>query len=334
MICLPMEIDIKVVIFDGFTNSSLAIILDIFSAANAILARHKSELKFNVKTFANQPSVTSKSGMKIATDGLLEDLSATHVLMLPGVWIEHKHEIEQLLNQPSTQKFIDILKRTDWGDTIIAASCSGGMFLAESGLLDGHHSTVTWWLESHCKQRWPKVKINSAQTLVESGNFITAGAVFSQIDLCLNIISRFGGKPLATECSHILLLRERGAQTADIGLKYLSANDRLVAKAEQWVTKNIANKFDLAQLTNHLGVGSRTFARRLKLCLNLTPIMFVQRIRVEKAIEMLEATTLSVNEISFLVGYDNASSLNKLIRKQTGQTAATLRNASRRASII
>lgn len=323
-----MDINIKVVIFEGFTNSSLAILLDIFSAANAILARQKSDVKFNLKTLANQPSVRSKSGLKITPDGLLDDLSATDVVMLPGIWIEGKHEIDEILKQSGAQKLIRILQTTDWGDTIIAASCSGGMFLAESGLLDGHKTTVTWWLESHCKKRWPKVKINSAQTIVESGNFITAGAVFSQIDLCLNIISRFGGKILARECSNFLLLRERGSQTADIGIKYLSANDRLIAKAEHWVAQNIATKFDLLHLTNHLGVGSRTFARRLKQCLNLTPIAFVQRIRVEKAVEMLELTNLTLDEISFKVGYENASSLSKLIRKQTGQTARSLRTSA------
>ena len=47
--------------------------------------------------------------------------------------------------------------------------------------------------------------------------------------------------------------------------------------------------------------------------------------RVEKAIELLELIILSIEQISFRVGYHNSSTLSKQIKKQTGQTTATLR---------
>lgn len=321
-----MQIDLAIIINENFTDSSLAIILDIFRTANVICQRRGEDFRFQINIVAAEKSmVTSKYGMKIQPDLSIDQLTSCHAVFLPGTWIEQGDEFEPLLAQAAAQKIVEKLERTKWGDTILAASCSGVGFLAESGLLNAQPATVSWWMAAYSKKRWPKVLFDSQNMLQKSGNIITAGAVFSQIDLSLHLLAHFGGNRLAKECSNILLLRQRDSQTASIELQYLSASDNVISKAERWVSENINRQFDMLELTDHLGVGSRTFARRLKQCLDLTPIGFVQRMRVEKAVALLKVSEASIEQISFQVGYHNASSLAKLIKKQTGQTAGSLR---------
>ncbi|WP_410712189.1 helix-turn-helix domain-containing protein [Bradyrhizobium sp. BEA-2-5] len=49
----------------------------------------------------------------------------------------------------------------------------------------------------------------------------------------------------------------------------------------------------------------------------MSPIQFVQRIRIETARSLLETTRLSVEEIAGKVGYAEPSTLRRLIRRET-----------------
>jgi len=50
----------------------------------------------------------------------------------------------------------------------------------------------------------------------------------------------------------------------------------------------------------------------------MTPNAYIQKMRLEKAKELLETTELSLLEIAFLVGYSHQSSLTRLFRKVEG----------------
>jgi transcriptional regulator GlxA family with amidase domain len=61
----------------------------------------------------------------------------------------------------------------------------------------------------------------------------------------------------------------------------------------------------------------------------------VQRLQVEAAVQMLETTRLSIDEISVRVGYANSSTLSRLLRRQTQTAPRELRrrSLSRRAAV-
>nr|WP_249810565.1 helix-turn-helix domain-containing protein [Bradyrhizobium sp. 157] len=58
-------------------------------------------------------------------------------------------------------------------------------------------------------------------------------------------------------------------------------------------------------------------ARRVSATCGVSPIQFVQRIRLETARLLLETTRLSVDEIARRVGYAEPSTLRRLIRRDT-----------------
>jgi transcriptional regulator GlxA family with amidase domain len=62
------------------------------------------------------------------------------------------------------------------------------------------------------------------------------------------------------------------------------------------------------------------------------PIGFVQRLRVETAIHLLETTRLSVQEISERVGYSDANTLRRLIGRETSLSPRELRRRRRPAT--
>lgn len=321
-----MQINLNIIAYNNYVDSALAIVLDIFRMANVVLSNRNKELRFKTNIVGvDEDIIVSKSGMRIAADLGIESLSTCHAVLFSGPWVESGKEIDAVHEEQAAKKIIQKLRQADWGETILAASCSDVAFLAASGLLNGHQATTNWWLASYFKQKWPLVSFSTREILVQSDNIITAGAVFSQINLSLRILSHFGTERLSKECANLLLLRQFKYQTDHIDIRHLSASDDIVLRAEKWVRINLSRKFEIGELTNFLGIGSRTFSRRLKQCLGMTPIAFVQRMRVERAIELLKTTELTIQEISFAVGYNNVGSLSKLLKKQTSKTAGALR---------
>lgn len=60
-----------------------------------------------------------------------------------------------------------------------------------------------------------------------------------------------------------------------------------------------------------------------------TPIAYVQRIRVERAMRMLETTDEPIDEISWAVGYEDPASFRRLFKRLAGVTPGAYRQRFR-----
>jgi len=61
----------------------------------------------------------------------------------------------------------------------------------------------------------------------------------------------------------------------------------------------------------------------------LTPISYVQRLRIEDAKHRLERTDASVDEISWRVGYEDAAFFRRLFKRTTGVAPGAYRKRYR-----
>ena len=77
-----------------------------------------------------------------------------------------------------------------------------------------------------------------------------------------------------------------------------------------------------------VALAPRTFARRVAATCGVSPIQFVQRIRLETARLLLETTRLPVDEIARRVGYAEPSTLRRLIRRNTKHPPGHFRPAA------
>jgi transcriptional regulator GlxA family with amidase domain len=210
----------------------------------------------------------------------------------------------------------------------IAASCSATFLLAEAGLLDRRRATTTWWLAPIFRRRFPTVDLDADAVVVADGRLLTAGAAMAQIDLMLTIISRHAGPALADACARYMLLDGRRSQTPYVALGLLAATDERVARAETWARLRLEEGITVEQLAEAACLSPRTFARRLERVTGLSPIRFLQRMRVEAATDLVRSTRLSMEEVARRVGYAEASTLRRLLRRE-GRSARLLRAPDR-----
>jgi transcriptional regulator GlxA family with amidase domain len=156
----------------------------------------------------------------------------------------------------------------------------------------------------------------------------TAGAAMAQMDLMLAVVGRFAGPSLAKACASYLLLDERRSQAPFMAIAFLGGQDPRIARAEKWVRDNIARDFAINELAVAVALAPRTFARRVAATCGLSPIQFVQQIRLEIARFLLETTRLPVEQIARQVGYAEPSTLRRLIRRDTKHSPGHFRRVS------
>jgi len=69
----------------------------------------------------------------------------------------------------------------------------------------------------------------------------------------------------------------------------------------------------------------RTFQRRFKKATGDSPLVYLQRFRVEMSKRMIEKGNRSIEEIAFQIGYENSSSFRKVFKKYSGLSPAEYR---------
>lgn len=289
----------------GCMAASAAITHDVMATANQVRRASQRALPFEVTTVRCGPRRSHVS------------LLGADLVILPGLGTASPDALEATLKSPACRHLCERLAEAFDAGAMLAASCASTFLLAEAGLLNGRRATTTWWLAPLFRRRYPEVDLVTEQIVVADWPIATAGAAMAQMDLMLAIVSRFAGPGLAKTCANYLLLDERQSQVPFMAIGYLANQDARIAAAEAWVRDNIARDFSMDELAGAVALAPRTFARRLARTCGVSPIQFVQRIRIETARHLLETTRLSIEEIARQVGYAEPSTLRRLIRRET-----------------
>ena len=307
---------VTVIEIQGCMASSAAITHDVMATANRISSATKRVLPFNVTTVRCGPSRG------------IGRLRGADLIIVPGLGTASTDELDAKLQSPVCRRLRDVLVDAFESGAMLAAPCASTFLLADTGLLNGRRATTTWWLAPLFRSRYPEVELVADRVVVADWPIATAGAAMAQMDLMIAIVSQFAGLSLAKACANYLLLDERPSQAPFMAIAYLANQDVRIAKAEKWVRDNIARDFTMDELAEAVALAPRTFARRIAGTCGVSPIQFVQRIRIETARYLLETTRLSVEEIARRVGYAEPSTLRRLIRRDTKHSPGHFRPAA------
>jgi transcriptional regulator GlxA family with amidase domain len=314
---LDLQHHVAILVADGFTDSSLAITMDVLRTACSTVKRSGQSSPFRITVAsADGKPVRSAAGLDVSVTGTFARATRATIVLVPGLWAESTADIEAAMARDDVRRISSEAKKAYRRGAVVGASCSGTFVLAQAGLLDGRHCTTTWWLAPYFRSLWPQALLDSDRALVVDRRVLTAGAVFAQADLVLHLVGRYAGLAVAKQCTKLLLLDRHRSQAAYMAVRQLVTNDRSVRAAEAWIRKNLASPFLLDELSRAVGVGSRTLARRIMAAVGLSPLRFVQRLKIEAAVNLLETTTMSFEEITARVGYSDGNALRRLLQRE------------------
>lgn len=294
---------VAIIEIPGAMASSVAITHDVLATANRISA------------VAGRPAPFKAIPVRFGPTADRSKMRRADLLIVPGLGIAEPDDLDRKLRSAPCRRAQSLLADSFAHGAAVAASCASTFLLAEAGILDGRRATTTWWLAPIFRQRYPSVDLVTDRIVVDDWPAATAGAALAQMDLMLAIVARSAGGGLARACANYLLLEERRSQAPFMAVGYLARQDPKIARAESWIRKNVARDFAMDELAQSVALSPRTFARRISAVCGVTPIQFVQRIRIEIARHLLETTRLPVDEIARRVGYAEASTLRRLMRR-------------------
>ena len=260
------------------------------------------------------------SGLPLGAHHACDDIEHTDIAIVPLMMVDGPDWVRGRYPQ-----VIDWLCRQHDQGALLASACTGVLLLAETGLLKGREATIHWAFAPTFHRNFPDVRLRTEEALIavrdEDGDedIVMTGGVMSWHDLALYLIARYVGPVAAQAMARMLMLEWHGAGQAPY-IEFtpeLGHGDGLVAERQRWLERHYMIANPVEEMTTGSGLSRRTLERRFRKATGRSPISYVQQLRIRQARRLLERTTMPVDEIGFVVGYENTAFFRRLFQRTT-----------------
>jgi transcriptional regulator GlxA family with amidase domain len=217
---------------------------------------------------------------------------------------------------------------------VLCSACSGIFLLAETGLFDGRDATVHFGYARAFSTTYPAIPIHPERVLVVSGRreeLVCSGASMAWHDLVLYLIARFAGSTAAQDVARLFALQwhQDGLTPYIVFEGRRDHGDGDIVRAQEWLETHFQVANPVEEMIRRSRLAERTFKRRFTSATGLTPIAYVQRVRIEHAKRRLERTDAPVEKVSWQVGYDDPAFFRRLFKRTTGMAPGAYRKRFR-----
>ena len=154
---------------------------------------------------------------------------------------------------------------------------------------------------------------------------LTAGAALAHLDLMLTLVGRHGGEALARQCARYLAVDRRQSQLPYVMPETTEGADSDVAVARAWALQHLDRPLGVSDLAAAAHLSPRTFTRRVSEATGMPPARFLRRLRVERAVELLQNTDLAVTGVANAVGYSDPTALRRAMSHELGMSPRSVR---------
>jgi transcriptional regulator GlxA family with amidase domain len=301
--------------------STLSGIFDVLNAF-AMMPAMRSGLRtppFQVQIVGRAPGpLELASRIPVTVQRGIATLESTDIVIVPSIllgpegWQKGRHP-----------ELIAWLRAMHRRGALLCSACSGIFLLAETGLFDGVEATVHFGYARAFAAAYPDVSVHPERVLVIAGareELITSGASMTWHDLVLYLIARHVGATAAQAVARMFALQwhQDGLAPYIVFEGRSDHGDSAIQAAQSWVASHFTVANPLEEMARRTGLAERTFKRRFTHATGLSPLVYVQRLRIEDAKRRLERTEASVDEISWQVGYEEPAFFRRLFKRVTG----------------
>jgi transcriptional regulator GlxA family with amidase domain len=211
--------------------------------------------------------------------------------------------------------------------TRIGSICTGAFVLAAAGLLDGRRATTHWRSAADLRELYPRVEVEENVLYTDSGDVLTSAGVAAGIDLCLHMIRRDHGAAVANEVARgtVVAPHRDGGQAQFIHRPVPEPRFSSTGKARAWALQQVDRPLTLRELAAQESMSVRTFTRRFREEVGISPVQWLTQQRIERARQLLEETDLPVDRVATNAGFGTAASLRQHLQAALGVSPSTYR---------
>ncbi|MCO2033448.1 helix-turn-helix domain-containing protein [Pseudomonas aeruginosa] len=297
-------------------------VADFFRIVSLLEAHIGLEPSFRVRILASAREVTVASGHSLRADASLEIDADCDLLVIPAI------EGARLAGfVPDAASLAWIAQRIDAGARVLALT-TGAAWLAASRRADGLLLASHWAYVRQLARRYPQCRFIGQRSYLQADGLYTTGSLGGCFDALLEIIARERGDRFSQLCATHLLVAD-AQRLSPILPGRRNHRDESILALQDWIEANHAEPLGLERMAAQAGLALRTLKRRFGAATGLSPIRYLQQVRVDRAKKLLLATPLSIREIAYEVGYENVSFFVRLFRKEAGDTPSHWRGRVR-----
>jgi transcriptional regulator GlxA family with amidase domain len=209
----------------------------------------------------------------------------------------------------------------------IGSICAGAFVLAETGLVNGRRVTTHWAFSEELAARYPKLELAAEQMVIDDGDIMTAGGILAWTDLGLTLVEKLMGVGTMLSTARFLLVDppRRDQDVYKAFVPKFDHGDAAILGVQHHIHAQVAEAHDIPELAGRAGLAERTFLRRFVKAIGLRPTEYLQQIRIMKARDALETTNLSVEQVSWNVGYSDVTAFRRVFLRVTSLTPTQYR---------
>jgi transcriptional regulator GlxA family with amidase domain len=219
-----------------------------------------------------------------------------------------------------TRKLLRWAKAEHASGSTLCSVCGGTFLLAQLGLLNGRPATTHWSYAHLLAARFPQIRVESDDLIIDLGDVVTAGGMMAWVDLGLKLVERYLGPFVMIKTAQFFLVDPAARQQRFYAnfSPSLQHGDAAILRVQISIEASPSEPISIAEMAAAAKLGERTFLRRFQKATGMTPTQYVQSVRVQKARELLELTTLPVKEIAWKVSYEDVGAFRKVFQKAVG----------------
>jgi len=305
---------VAAVIYPDALASSITLPMEILQAGSQMAAANKHSSQAEVNFILTAPAINTiklTSGISLKPDCILDELPPLDLLLLPAIWRNPQPTVNAAKGWQESLR--DLASR----GTRICGVGTASYLLAEAGLLTGKPATTHWNYFRQFARRYPDVELKSQHLITESDGIYCVGSVNSVADVMVHIIEEWFGCRISQAIENqfspeIRLPFRRTAYQSEVDSSH---PDELVLEAQEWLREHLDQPIKISDLADYVKLSSRNLNRRFKSATGSSPQAYLQNQRISNAKDLLRHSNLSISEIAWKVGLQDAGYFSRLFRQ-------------------
>ncbi|MFC9965840.1 GlxA family transcriptional regulator [Nocardia ignorata] len=302
----------------GVMPMELGIVHQIFGSARSA----DGERLYEVLTCAIEPGlVRTDADFAVAVEHGNATLATADTIVVPA-----SHELDEV-SDPTPDEIAEQLRLARAAGRRIASICTGAFVLARAGLLDGRRATTHWLSADRFRAAFPAVRVDAAVLFTEDDGIFTAAGEAAGIDLCLHLIRTDHGAAVAGDVARRTVVPpyREGGQAQFIDLPLPAEDESTTSRARAWALNHLDRPLTLRVLAERAAMSPRTFTRRFRRETGMSPGAWLAGQRLIRARQLLEQTTLTVDQIAERAGFGTGASLRQHFARALGTSPSAYR---------
>lgn len=205
----------------------------------------------------------------------------------------------------------------------IGSICTGAFLLAKAGLLNNRRATTHWKEVARLAQEYQSITVEPDAIYVKDDHVYTSAGITAGMDLALALVEEDLGRDIALAVARMLVLflkRPGGQSQFSTQLQAQAVEGQRLTNLLSWLADHYDRPMTVEDMASQAGMSPRTFARVFVAETGDTPALYLEKLRLEHAVRLLETTGTSLDVTAQECGFTGHEQLRRTFQRHKGIT--------------